>query len=187
MRKLPDLPPLDLPVLRWLDRQVPRFQNATGIPRWRVGLNLWGLFGALLGLSLVWSDTRWYWLILAACEVGVNLFAATFVSFRAKYWQDLADLIGLPIPNPLMHEFSWSLVRISCVCFLNGMNISMTWFLHHGAALHDWLRIVGILSFCAYVYVDSVNTYPMQGPSLKDRIKGWFQRKPVLKPAREGA
>lgn len=100
--------PPDLPVLMFVDRQVPRFQRWTGIPKWRVAMNLRCAFGGLLGLSILSNPTShpvwtfWGGVLMAAWVVIGNVWTATYRP-TGKQEQETADKIATPIFNYLMY------------------------------------------------------------------------------------
>lgn len=112
--------PPDLPVLMFVDRQVPRFQRWTGIPKWRVAMNLRCAFGGLLGLSILSNPTShpvwtfWGGVLMAAWVVIGNVWTATYRP-TGKQEQETADKIATPIFNYLMYGSRSAVLRLSAV------------------------------------------------------------------------
>lgn len=133
---------------------VVRFQNATGIPRYKLVKGIdrcWGILVVAEGHALL----KWWGIGMLLVLFSATAFNAT----RGRFNQDLADSSRMIVVNPSRSCPFRAVWRtgtfIGIVCYSLFVQIcEPSWF-------------VLIVSF----YVDACNTFPMQGPTLWDRLR----------------
>lgn len=153
---------MDHHLLMFFERRVVAFQDTTGIPKWKL--------------------IRVFTLFYLFCFVSQNLFRGRFslflfdlligIALLFNWWnrpckkeQEKADRTQMIVPNIVSNFFVFKLIRVIFV----GTGV-VVW------GLSIYLGTL-FLTLNIMFYLDAIHTYPITGPTFKERLKNLFSNK----------
>lgn len=159
---------IDRPLITLTEYLVFRFQDRTGIPNWRLLRTVWGLFIVVhtlrFGLAAPWMMRIFItgWAILMLGMVAG-------VSFDREL-QEYADEQMAIVPSKAKESTVHLLLRVGTLAFAIMELARWPRWLHHRLDATRWHQISDWL-LVAVIYLSVSDTFPMTGPTFKERVK----------------